>query len=108
MTILLPEEYDISYFDGKKQMYRHNAGYSSYERWYRNEGNNSQGEFFRDTAKVLFDRYQLVGKKVLEIGCAKGFIVKDLRIYELQKYYQTNQHLYRNSLRLMMMQALYL
>jgi len=84
--ILRPSEYDASYFDGNKQVLRHNAGYSSYERWFRNEGENSQGEHFRDIAKALFDRYQLAGRKVLEIGCAKGFIVKDLRDFGADAY----------------------
>jgi len=86
MTLLQPSEYDASYFDGNTQALRHNAGYSEYKRWYRNEGENSQGEHFRDMAKALFDKYQLQGKKVLEIGCAKGFVVKDLRDFGADAY----------------------
>jgi len=86
MAILQPEEYDISYFDGRKATYSHNAGYGAYERWYRKEGVNSLGEFWKDEAKKYLDTYQLQGKKVLELGCAKGFIVKDLRDMGVDAY----------------------
>ncbi len=86
MAVLKPEEYDISYFDGSKTVLRHNAGYDKYERFYRGRGPNSTGEHFRDIAKTLFDKYQLNGKKVLEIGCAKGFLVKDLRDFGADAY----------------------
>src|SRR3990172_11155820 len=79
MPTLQPQEYDISFFDGADSPYQHNAGYQGYQRWQRIEGDESSGEFFKDYAKSLFDKYQLNGKKVLEIGCAKGFLVKDLR-----------------------------
>jgi len=86
MAVLQSNEYDASYFDGGKQSLQHRAGYARYERWYRNQGANSQGEHFRDIAKILFDKYQLNGKKVLEIGCAKGFVVKDLRDFGADAY----------------------
>jgi len=74
MAVLKPEEYDISYFDGGKSTYAHNAGYSGYERWYRNGSND-----WYDLAKSLTEKYQLKNKKVLDLGCAKGFLVEDLR-----------------------------
>lgn len=37
------------------------------------------GEKWKDKAKKLFLEYSLEGKKVLDIGCAFGFIVNDLR-----------------------------
>ena len=79
MSVLKPKEYNISYFDGAKARYKHNAGYDRYERWYRNEGPNSRGEFWKDYAHTLFKEHKLKNKKVLEIGCAKGFVVEDLR-----------------------------
>lgn len=79
MAVLQPNEYDASYFDGASQVLKHNAGYSKYERWFRKHGVNSLGEFWKDKAKKIFDDYSLLNKKVLEIGCAKGFVVKDLR-----------------------------
>ncbi len=79
MAILKLNEYDISYFDGRKGALKHNAGYAKYERWYRKEGVASLGEFWKDKAKKIFDTFSLSGKKVLEIGCAKGFVVEDLR-----------------------------
>ncbi len=78
-TVLQTSEYDISYFDGKKTTLKHNAGYSKYERWRRHDGVDSLGEFWKDKAKKIFDDFSLGGKKVMEIGCAKGFIVEDLR-----------------------------
>lgn len=77
--VLDPSEYDASYFDGKTQALRHNAGYSKYERWYRISGENSSGEFFKDQAGDWLGRFNLSGKKILDVGCAKGFHVEDLR-----------------------------
>lgn len=84
MAVLEPNEYDISYFDGRKAVYSHNAGYNEYRRWYRRSNDyvpteQSTGEFFRDFAKMLFDKFSLSGKKVLDVGCAYGFVVEDLR-----------------------------
>jgi len=81
MAVLKPEEYDISYFDGRKSTYAHNAGYSNYQRWYRDESND-----WYDLAKLLNDRYDLKGKKVLDLGCAKGFLVEDLRSMGIDAY----------------------
>lgn len=84
MPVLQPIEYDISYFDGNKGSYSHNAGYTQYSRWNRVDGSilphsESTGEFFRDIAKKFKVDYILEGKKVLELGCAYGFMVEDLR-----------------------------
>ncbi len=77
-TSLLPEEYDASYFDGASQALRHNAGYSKYERWKRHDGESSSGEYWKDKAKDLVKEFNLKGKKTLELGCAKGFLVHDM------------------------------
>lgn len=58
---------------------RHNAGYSKYERWFRKEGENSTGEFWKDKANGWVNHLVLSGKKVLELACAKGFVVQDMR-----------------------------
>jgi len=79
MAVLQPNEYDISYFDGKKSSLTHNAGFTDYERWKRYDGANSLGEFWKDMAAGFINHYAISGKKVLELGAAKGFIVKDLR-----------------------------
>lgn len=84
--VLNPSEYDASYFDGALQTLKHNAGYSYYKRWKRYKGENSLGEYWKDKAKKLFDKYFLLKKKVLEIGCAKGFIVEDLREFGVDCY----------------------
>ncbi len=86
MILLKPEEFDMSYFDGNKAVYRHNAGYSKYERWRRHDGVDSLGEYWKDYANKLKNTYDLVNKKVLEIGCAKGFVVEDLREMGVDAY----------------------
>lgn len=78
MSVLQPSEYDASYFDGGSQTYQHNAGYTYYRRWYRREGVDSQGEFWKDYAKKYLDFLAMANKKVLVLGCAKGFVVEDL------------------------------
>lgn len=86
MPILQPEEYDASYFDGRSQPLQHNAGYDKYERWYRREGENSLGEYYKDAARNYINHLAIANKKVLEIGCAKGFIVEDLREQGVDAY----------------------
>ncbi len=86
MAVLQPSEYDMAYFDGSLGPYRHNAGYSEYKRWYRNEGEGSTGEFWKDMAAGWINHLALSGKRVLEIGCAKGFLVKDLRDMGVDAY----------------------
>ena len=65
MPLLQPSEYDQSYFDGRLAATRHNAGYSTYERWYYNQTNN-----FEKKATDILNRYTVGNKDVLEIGCA--------------------------------------
>lgn len=77
--VLHQSEYDASYFDGDSQPLRHNAGYAAFQRWHRFDGPNSSGEFWRDVAARFTSRFSLVGKSTLEIGCAKGFLVEDMR-----------------------------
>lgn len=92
MQLLQPSEYDISYFDGAKSSYTHNAGYTKYARWFRNDlgsvdnPQTSEGEFFSDIAKTLEGANALHSKQVLDIGCAKGYLVEDLRSYGVDAY----------------------
>lgn len=85
MAVLEPGEYDISYFDGEETTYSHNAGYADYHKWYRINDDfvphaESTGEYWHDMAKMLVTRYNLnPNYKVLEIGCAKGYVVEALR-----------------------------
>lgn len=83
--VLDPSEYDISYFDGRLATYRHNAGYSKYERWYRYEGSDSTGELFKDQAARWVNQYNFTGS-LLDIGCAKGFHVQDFRNLGIAAY----------------------
>lgn len=91
MPVLNPNEYDISYFDGKKTTYQHNAGYSKYERWQRKNDDflptdQSTGEYWKDLALRYNLDHSLQNKKILEIGCAKGFIIEALRDLGLEAY----------------------
>jgi SAM-dependent methyltransferase len=79
-----PEEFDKRYFDGRKCTYSHNAGYSEYRRMpgWRDTfipTDESGGEFYRDLSFWLVRTFNLEGRKVLDVGCAYGFIVEDLR-----------------------------
>ena len=86
MALLLPSEYDASYFDGADQPLQHNAGYSRYKRWNRFEGEGSTGEFWKDKASGWVNHLAVSGKKVLELACAKGFFVKDMRDLGVDAY----------------------
>ena len=85
MSVLQPSEYDISYFDPQLTSMRHNAGYSlGYKKWPRINDDfvphaESTGEFYGDLGKYLVQRFNLAGKKILDVGCAKGFVVEGLR-----------------------------
>lgn len=69
MRMLLPSEYDESYFEGKQGDYRHNAGYSNY----KDVG-------FESLADKIVTKYpNIVGKRVVDVGCAYGYLVKYLR-----------------------------
>lgn len=81
MALLQPSEYDASYFDGRYQATRHNAGYSTYERWTHDGSNN-----FDLMSVDILNRYAVGNKRVLEIGCAKGFLVQDLRSRGVNAY----------------------
>lgn len=65
-VVEISKKFGFEYFDGPREF-----GYGGYKydgRW-------------RSVAKDLIDYYQLTqGMKVLDIGCAKGFLVKDLMI----------------------------
>lgn len=70
--VLLPSEYDESYFDGKNVAEPNPEGYHDY----------SLNDFFlADIQRFLaqFNPATLANKKVLEIGCAKGYLVQALR-----------------------------
>jgi len=91
MALLQPSEYDISYFDGKIGPYKHNAGYSSYGRWNRIHNDfvpneQSTGEYWKDLALRYNLDHSLQNKKVLEIGCAKGFVVQAMRELGIDAY----------------------
>lgn len=74
MPLLQPSEYDASYFDGRLQPTRHNAGYALYQRWNHSDSNN-----FDLMSVDILNRYSVGNKRILEICSAKGFLVQDLR-----------------------------
>jgi len=89
MAVLLPNEYDAYYFDGKHQTYSHNAGYGDY-----NIVNNRQfaagGGFTLEesTGNRVYDMCmdtniklngRFIGKKLLVLGTAYGFEVEGFR-----------------------------
>lgn len=92
LQILNTNEYDISYFDGKKSSLTHNAGFTSYERHYRKDpGNFSFNDqhfdnSWKDIAYTVARKYAMGNKKVLEIASAKGFVVEDLRSFGVDAY----------------------
>jgi ubiquinone/menaquinone biosynthesis C-methylase UbiE len=60
------KEFDFDYFDGERQY-----GYGGY----RYDGR------WRSFARSLLDHYEVVaGDRILDIGCAKGFLVHDFRV----------------------------
>lgn len=83
-----PEEFNEYYFDGDLHTYKHSGGYRIYERIYMSYGGKdvSFGEHFKDVAKKIYEKYNLHGLKVLDVGCAKGFIVEDLRGFGVDAY----------------------
>ena len=91
MAVLQPNEYDISYFDGKLSSLTHNAGYTTYDRWFRTNNDflpydQSTGEFWKDMALRYNLDHSLQNKKVLEIGSAKGFVVEAMRDLGINAY----------------------
>lgn len=76
MELLKQSEYNISYFDGKSARLKHNAGYDSYE----------QGVMFQNIYETFQKIIDFKGKKVLELGCAKGFLIEILRKNNIEAY----------------------
>lgn len=79
MAILDRSEYTQSYFEGN-----HPAGYTKYDKWNRVDLSmfseaESTGEFYSDIAKKFKLLAFLDGKRVLELGCAKGYTIEWLR-----------------------------
>jgi SAM-dependent methyltransferase len=68
MPVLQPSEYDISYFLSL------------------NVPGGPTGEFWSDLASRFSGSNAITNKQVLEIGCAKGFFVKDLRDLGVDAY----------------------
>ena len=92
MPVLQPSEYDERYFDGGSQPYAHNAGYTKYQRWFRQDpctfpdATEHFDEYWKDIAHKAVQKFNLIGKKVLDVGCAKGFLVEDLRNFGVDAY----------------------
>jgi len=79
MTVLNKDEYDKSYFDGKLVKNPKRGGYFDYSLH-----EHSQSEILSFLASIIASFTE--NKKVLELGCAKGFIVDILRKSGVQAY----------------------
>lgn len=91
-TVLPQQAYDQRYFDGGqhpglggyssyKRMPLHYAGEFEHDGPHFPEEKNSfkcPHEYFARQSKNIFDRFGLQGRRVLDLGCAKGFHVKSL------------------------------
>lgn len=69
-------DYDPLYFDGGRNV--HPAGYTRYQRQSIIDSATGLEPLF-NYHKGIFDRFNLSGKKVLILGCAKGFEVDDFQ-----------------------------
>lgn len=79
MAAIQPNEYNADYFDGKLSATPHAEGYLDYS---LHEHMLTEVENF--TSKL--NPSVLATKKVLEIGCAKGFLVQKLRDLGIDTY----------------------
>lgn len=75
---MTPEHYNKDYFDKAKD-----GGYSEYKRQPgcdadEHDAGDCGHEVFRTQAHKVFKQFNLQGKKVLDLGCAKGFHTDDL------------------------------
>src|SRR5210317_746445 len=81
MPLLIRSEYDASYFDGRHQPIRHNAGYAEYKEWVHGkivEGVHEETTQFKERALSMLNRFQNPNQKVMVLCCAKGYLVKHL------------------------------
>lgn len=80
-------KYDQFYYE-KMNSVQHPHGYTSYERYFISYSNDpeDQGEWFKTQHFKIFNKYreQLFGKKVLDMGCAKGFFTEDVNEFGAQ------------------------
>lgn len=67
--MIQPGDYTKNYFDPDSHAVMHPAGYSQYQ-----YNIDDQAMHHR-----MIEKFNLVGKNVLEVGCAKGFFVKTMR-----------------------------
>jgi len=96
-AILQPEDYNVVYFDRSlatpeelagSSAVSAVAGYSRYERWERGDAANPSdaGEYWAEISRRLSANSRFLSKTVLEVGCAKGFVVQDLRALGIEAY----------------------
>lgn len=78
MALLQPSEFNEYYFDGENQQLKHHAGYSNY---------NGEKSWCEWVANKLVEKFpNLIGKRIIDIGCAYGFTVKRLRELGVEAY----------------------
>jgi len=77
MELIKRTEYNEYYFYGRESRYYLNAGYRDYDLLKAK---------YIELANVVFKKFDLKGKRVLEFGCAKGFIIENLRKLEVDAW----------------------
>lgn len=71
MIYITPDKYDAYYFNGHNEEYKHNGGYGDY---------TTEEQWCIWVADKLVEQFpNLVGKRIVDIGCAYGYTVKRLR-----------------------------
>lgn len=79
MPYLSAQDYDISYFDAEKAIASGlTPKYPAYFKYQRSNGTDSFDMKVAYLEKWFGD---LTGKKIIDVGCAKGFLVQELRIH---------------------------
>lgn len=81
MPVFPREDYDIRYFQGQSQTFRHNGGYSYYKLWNHVVRRNDAPELtnqFRERAISMLNRFQNPNQKVMVLCCAYGYLVKEM------------------------------
>jgi len=84
-------DWGINYFDPLISGVSIVGGYQKYDKWHRRDSafvslEESTGEYYSDIIKMLNPNNSLIGKDVLEIGCAKGFAVEAMRDAGIKGY----------------------